>query len=230
MKHYIFDLSRISKDQVRVFLNRKAQDKLTGGIYLWVNQTNGHFYVGSTLNFYNRMAGYFSLSGATGIIYKALVKYGFECFTLVLFIIPNISKEETLQLEQRILDGWNPEYNIQPRATSSAGRVLSVEHKTKIAISRKSVIFSEETKAKTAASLKGEKSPRFNKGTPVYLYEVDSTRLELSATFPNRFRAAAFLDIPASTLFNYIKNKTIFQVKGLSYILSKEKSLTKIKD
>jgi GIY-YIG catalytic domain. len=71
MKHYIFDLSRISKDQVRAFLNRKAQEKLTGGIYLWVNQNNGHFYVGSTLHFYNRMAGYFSLSSATGIILNA---------------------------------------------------------------------------------------------------------------------------------------------------------------
>lgn len=149
----------------------------------------------------------------TGIIRNALVKYGFESFTLVLFIIPNVSKEEILQLEQRILDRWSPEYNIQPNATSSAGRILSVEHKIKI-----------------STSLKGEKSPRFNKGTPVYLYEVHSTKLELSATFPNRFRAAAMLDIPASTLFNYIKNKTLFQIKGLSYILSKDCSLNKISD
>ena len=72
MKHYIFDLSRISKDQVRVFLNRKAQDKLTGGIYLWVNQTNGHFYVGSTINFYNRIMGYFYLSGAYVTHYRLM--------------------------------------------------------------------------------------------------------------------------------------------------------------
>lgn len=73
MKHYILDLSRIYQAQVRVFLNRKAQVELTGGIYLWMNQNNGHFYVGSTLNFYIRISGYFCLSGATGIIRNALV-------------------------------------------------------------------------------------------------------------------------------------------------------------
>jgi hypothetical protein len=133
-------------------------------------------------------------------------------------------------LEQLVLESWLLDYNIQLNATSSAGRILSVEHKNKIALAREGYIHTEETKAKIAAYLKGDRSPRFNKGTPVYLYEVHSTRLELSATFPNRFRVAAFLDIPASTLFNYIKSKTIFQVKGLSYILSKDKYLTKIKD
>jgi hypothetical protein len=57
-------------------------------------------------------------------------------------------------------------------------------------------IHTEETKAKIAASLTGDRSPRFNKGTPVYLYEVHPTLVgvpmppevtgyELSAIFPN---------------------------------------------
>ena len=60
---------------------------------------NGHFYVGSTLNFYNRITSDFTLKGAYGIILSALTKYGFESFTLVLFFIPGI-REEVLQLEQ----------------------------------------------------------------------------------------------------------------------------------
>lgn len=228
MRHYIFDLSKFSQAQVRTFLNRKAQANLTGGIYIWMNQTNGNFYVGSTLNFYNRIAGYFSLSGTGGIILNALVKYGFESFTLVLFIVPGVTREEALLLEQSVLDLWKPEYNIQPNASSSAGRILSVEHKVKIAVFRTNTNHSEETKAKISASLKGDRSPRFNTGTPVFLYEVHSTRLELNATFSNRFRAAAILGIPASTLFNYIKNQTLFQVKGISYIISKNGLLTQI--
>nr|AGA14207.1 GIYYIG endonuclease [Rhizophagus irregularis] len=161
------------------------------------------------------MAGYFSLCGATGIILNALVKYGNNSFTLVLFIIPNANKEGVLKLEQFVLDTWKPEYNIQLNAIYSAGRILSVEHKNKIAFAREGSIHTEETKAKIAASLTGDRSPRFNKGTPVYLYEVHSTKLELSATFPNRFRAAAFLDVPfkSSCLnpFNRIKNQTIFK-------------------
>lgn len=226
----LFDLAISNQAQVRKVLNNQAKIGLTAGIYFWINKANGNFYVGSTINFYNRIMGYFYLSGAYGIIRNALQKYGFESFTLILIFVPDASKDLVLYLEQYVLDKDKPVYNIQPFANTSANRPLTVEHKARIALARQNHNHTEETKAKISASLKGEKSPRFNKGTPVYLYEVNSTRLELSATFPNRFRAAAFLDIPASTLFNYIKNKTIFQVKGLSYILSKDKSLTKIKD
>ena len=228
MKHSIFDLSRISQAQVRAFLNRKARANLTGGIYLWVNQSNGHFYVGSTLNFDNRITSYFSLKGAYGIILKALIKYGFDSFTLVLFFVKNVTREEVLHLEQSVLDTWKPEYNIQLNANSSAGRVLSEEHKAKISASRKNVIFSEETKAKMSASHIGERNGRLNKGTPVYLYEINSSNFKLSATFPNRARASMVLGIPASTVLNYIKDRTLFQVKGISYIISWDGSLTQI--
>jgi len=169
MEYYILDLSKVSQAQVRAFLNDKARANLTGGVYLWVNQNNGHFYVGSTLHFYNRITSYFSLKGAYGIILKALIKYGYDSFTLVLFFMPNVTKDEVLHLEQSVLDTWKPEYNIQPNASSSAGRILSEEHKAKIAASRKNIIFSEETKAKMSASHIGERNGRFNKGTPVYL-------------------------------------------------------------
>ena len=152
--------------------------------------------MGSTLNFYSRITSYFSLKGAYGIILNALNKYGFESFTLVLFMIPGVTKEEVVQLEQSVLDTGKPEYNIQPNASSSAGRILSEEHKAKIAASRKNLIFSEETKAKMSASHMGKRNGRFNKGTPVYLYEVLSSEFELSATFPNRARASTTLGIP----------------------------------
>jgi group I intron endonuclease len=208
MEYYIFDLSKVSKAQVRAFLNDKARTDLTGGIYLWVNQNNGHFYVGSTLNFYRRIAEYFTLKGAYGIILKALIKYGFDSFTLVLFFVPGITKDEVLRLEQYVLDTWKPEYNIQPFANSSVGRIMSEKSKAKLAAFRKGLKLSEETKAKISASLIGENNGRFNKGTPVYLYEVHTSEFELSATFHNRARASKVLGIPASTLFNYIKNQS----------------------
>jgi group I intron endonuclease len=60
-----------------------AKAGLTMGIYYWINQKNPKTYVGSTLNFYNRIMGYFYLTGAYGIIRNALIKYGFESFSLV---------------------------------------------------------------------------------------------------------------------------------------------------
>ena len=182
--------------------------------------------MGSTLNFYNRITSYFTLKGAYGIILNALIKYGFESFLLVLFILPGATREEVLRLEQFVLDTWKPEYNIQPNASSSAGRTLSEEHRAKIAISRKNVLFSEETIVKMSVSHMGERNGRFNKGMPVYLYEVTLTGLELSATFPNRARASTILGIPASTLFNYIKSKKHFKANGINCILSYNENLT----
>jgi group I intron endonuclease len=221
-----FDLAISTQAQVREAINNQAKAGHTAGIYFWINKVNGKYYVGSTMNFYNRITSYFYLTGAYGIIRNALIKYGFQSFSLVLIYVPNPSKDLVLSLEQYMLDKGKPEYNLQSNANSSAGRTLSEEHKAKISASRKNMILSEEHKAKLSTSLKGEKSPRFNKGTPVYLYEVHSTKLKLCATFPNRFRAAAILDIPASTLFNYIKNRTLFLVKGISYIISRDGSLT----
>lgn len=89
------------------------------------------------------------------------------------------------------------------------------------------MIFSEETKARMSTSHLGERNGRFNKGIPVYLYEVLPSGFELSATFPNRARASTMLGIPASTLFNYIKNQTIFKINGIEHILSCVANLSK---
>jgi hypothetical protein len=131
-----------------------------------------------------------------------------------------------LSLEQYVLDKDKPAYNIQPLANSSANRLLSAEHKAKIAASRKRIIFSEETIVKMSVSHMGERNGRFNKGMPVYLYEVTLTEPELIATFPNRARASTILGIPASTLFNYIKSKKHFKANGINCILSYNGNLT----
>jgi hypothetical protein len=57
----------------------------------------------------------------------------------VLIYVPNASKDLLLFLEQNMLDKGKPEYSIQPNANSSAGRILSEEHKAKIAASRENI-------------------------------------------------------------------------------------------
>lgn len=186
---------------------------------------NGHFYVGSTLNFYNRITSYFTLKGAYGIILSALTKYGFESFTLVLFFIPGVTREEVLQLEQSVLDMWKPEYNIQPFANSSAGRLMSKESKAKLAAYRKGLKHSEETKAKISVSVgKGLANATYNRGKSVYLYKVHSQGLELSTSFANMFRASEALGIARATLYYYLLNQTKFKVNGFNHILSRKKN------
>lgn len=225
-----FDLAFSTQAQVREAINNRAKAGHTAGIYFWINKVNGKYYVGSTTSFYQRIMSYFYLTGAYGLILKALNKYGFESFSLVLIFVPDASRDLVLYLEQYFLDKGKPAYNIQPLANSSAGRIMSEESKAKLAAFRKGLKLSEETKAKISASLMGESNGRFNKGTPVYLYEIKTSEFELCATFPNRARASMLLGIPASTLFNYIKNQTPFKANGIECILSYNENLTKDKN
>ncbi|CAG8765828.1 2903_t:CDS:2, partial [Acaulospora colombiana] len=79
--------------QVREFLTAMAKSPgvptlwdtsrsqgLVGGIYLWINRSNG----------------YLSLSNLHGIIGNALIKYGLGAFVLVLFFVPNATSSLVL--------------------------------------------------------------------------------------------------------------------------------------
>jgi hypothetical protein len=115
------------------------------------------------------------------------------------------------------------------------GRELSEENKAKISASmkgktnRKGQKLSEESKAKISAANKGRelseetKAKMSNKGKPVYLYIVST--FELSATFRNGERASESLGIKRTTLNRYIQNRTLFKLKGLSYIASRDGTL-----
>jgi hypothetical protein len=209
MSLYKFDLSVTTQAQVRAAaayyaaagLKRNERLWAYRGIHLWINQINGKFYVGSTLHFHSRILSYLYLTKVYGILLKGIKKYGLNSLILVLIAIPDATKDSVLELEQYVLDTFQPEYNIQLCANSSAGRIMSEESKAKLAAFRTGLKHSEETKAPISASLIGEKNGRFNKGTPVYLYEVLPSEFELCASFPNRARASAILGIPASTPF-----------------------------
>lgn len=102
MIHHIFDMSTASILEVRVVVRSMAG--LSMGIYYFINQKNQKIYVGSTLNFYNRLSDY--LKNTNQVIIKALTKYGLTSFTLILVFMPSFyaTKKEVLALEQEILD------------------------------------------------------------------------------------------------------------------------------
>ena len=118
-----------------------------------------------------------------------------------------------------MIDSGACAYNILPTAGSSAGYKHSDETKEKISSSlkgnknSKGQKLSEEAKAKVSAS-------RINTGKLVYLYIVRTHGLELSATFHNRERASESLGIKRTTLYKYIKNRTLFKMNGVSHVVS----------
>jgi len=169
--------------------------------------------------FQKRISAYLNLRDHGGAIVKALAKYGFSSFTLVLVFIPNATKEDVLALEQEVLDTLNPEYNICPTAASSAGTKLTDEHKSKIAAARKGQKASESAKAKIAEAQKGNKNA---KRIPVNLYTASPEGLELVATFTDMYRLSETLNIPRPTLYLYLQGKLFFQRDGKTYLISRE--------
>lgn len=107
--------------------------------------------MGSSGNLSKRFRVYFSESGiekiltiSTSRILRALLKYGYSKFRLE--ILEYCDSDKCLEREQYFLDSINPEYNILKKA----GSPLGYKH-------------TEETIAKIALALKGEKHPMFGK-------------------------------------------------------------------
>lgn len=115
---------------VAVYLNADTQKKdiiqqnrNKSGVYQWINNTNGNSYIGSSINLNKRLLEYFNtrylLRKNYMTICKALVKYGYSEFTLV--IIEYCEPENCIEREQYYIDTLKPEYNILHFAGSNKG-------------------------------------------------------------------------------------------------------------
>lgn len=128
--HLMKTLSSLGIVPVKVYSNVDIQKRqilretkgLTG-IYLWVNKTNGKYYVGSSINMSARLSNYFSIRFLLGnlsiIIYRALLKYGYSNFMLI--ILECCDKKVVRLKETKYIQDLNPEYNILKIAGSSLG-------------------------------------------------------------------------------------------------------------
>lgn len=83
-------------------------------VYRWVNNINNKAYVGSSVNFSVRLHKYYSVKHLTKHktpIHNALLKYGFENFTLEILEYCEESINPVVR-EQYYLDLLKPEYNV----------------------------------------------------------------------------------------------------------------------
>lgn len=161
-----------------------------------------------------------------GIIGNALRKYGLKGFILVIYLVSDPGL--VLALEQAYLTAVPVPTISPPTAASCVGVKRSEEEKAKMSTARKGNNYlkgrkgykqSDEHKANNAAS-------RYNGGKPVYLYVVHTHGLELSSMHLNSYRLVEFLGVPYSTLYRYIKHRTLFKVNGISYIASRDGNLS----
>ncbi len=93
------------------------------GIYSWVNNINGKFYIGSGDPLYLRISDYFQnwyfLYHPNLYIVRALSKYGMKNFSLV--ILEYSDSENLILCEQKWIDLLKPEYNISLVARNIKG-------------------------------------------------------------------------------------------------------------
>lgn len=202
------------------------------GIYLWTNVANGKRYVGSSVNLGRRVGEYLNITRLTrelargeSIIYRAMMKHGFESFSFEVleFVVFDSSlsdsdKEKVLvSLEQKYLDELEPEYNILKRAGTNLGHKMSDEARANISAGkkgkpshRKGITLTDVSRALIRENSAMKKV--------VYVYASDSTLL---GTFPSIKHCATALGMSRDRVSRAIRfNKTVdgktFKLKPLN--------------
>lgn len=141
-------------------------------VYRWVNNINKKTYIGSSVNFTERLYKYYSvkhLMKHKTAIHNALLKYGYSNFTLE--ILEYCEGVNPISREQFYLDLLKPEYNILEQAGSSLGfkhseetleffknsRKVSEETRKNLSVAATGRILTESERQKISDSRKGIK-------------------------------------------------------------------------
>lgn len=146
------------KDKVRIF--KENQNKRV--VYRWVNKNNNKTYIGSSINFAVRLYKYYShkhLFQSKTPIHNALLKYGFENFSLEILEYCEEGVNPVLR-EQYYFELLKPHYNILEKAGSLLGFKHSKDTLAKFAIRE----VSEETRKNLSLAALGRRLTEEDKG------------------------------------------------------------------
>ena len=112
--HPIFKYAiKIYKDPInqRNLIRKDNHNKV--GIYSWINNINGKFYIGSGSSLYLRLSDYYQkwyLKSRTNLyIVRSLSKYKMSNFTLV--ILQYTNSKNIISCERKFIHLLKPEYN-----------------------------------------------------------------------------------------------------------------------
>lgn len=232
--------SNCELEKSRIFSDNKNKS----AVYRWVNNIDNKTYVGSSINLAVRLHKYYSIKHLTKYktpIHNALLKYGFENFTLEIIEYCEEGINPTVR-EQYYFGLLNPEYNILEQASSSlgfkhsnetleffrnnrkvseetkknlslaaTGRILTEEDRKKISDARKGIKLSDETRAKLSTAITALK------GIPVIVKNLN-TNEELE--FSNLTEAGKFIGVSRTAVRKYldtgkpVKNQYILITKN----------------
>lgn len=130
-------------DLLKLDILKENRDK--SGIYMWKNNNNKKFYIGSSVDLNRRFTSYFNLNYLVKesrlYLHRALLKEGYSAFSL--YILEYCEKENLIDREQYYFDLLKPTYNICTIAGSTLGRLHDEKTKENISKSKKGT-YSEE--------------------------------------------------------------------------------------
>lgn len=140
----------IMKKQVKYYGHRDKES----GIYRIQNIKTGRFYIGSTINFYNRHHSHMTQlllnTHQNPLMQKDANEYGRDLF--VFGVVEYCNKDELKYKEQYYMSLWNPTYNKWCSPDRPVGFKHSKETCEKIGKIHKGKKRSEECKAKMRAA------------------------------------------------------------------------------
>lgn len=125
-----FDNLQEEKREIYRELRKKS------GVYILINKINKEIYIGSSINLTRRMASYYYYTNSDKssklVIIRAMKKYGLDNFSLGILEFCKQDSKVCLNLEQKWLDYYKPNYNVLNIAGNSFGFKHSIETLTKL--------------------------------------------------------------------------------------------------
>lgn len=138
----------------------KKETKKKSGVYVISNNIDNRVYIGSAVNFYNRLKIHSQdltkKKHANPHLQNFVNKYGIESlFFKILFICP---KEYCIKMEQWCLDSTIEKFNIRTKAESNFGIEVKESTRQKLREINRGKKLSQETKDKLSEQAKGRKA------------------------------------------------------------------------
>jgi group I intron endonuclease len=221
--NYINKYNNFKQDRNRIL--REQKDKT--GVYLFLNNINGHIYIGSSIHLAARMKNYLNtafLKSKQNInmpIIKALLKYDQTNFSLL--ILEHVDVNVLTIRETFYITSVLPYYNILKQGYSSLGYKHTEETKQLLNKLAKNRIHSEKTKGLIARALTGENNPFYNKSHSIeskirmieansaYSVYIYNSFKKLLVVFPSVLTISKKINSNHLTIINYIKEKSLFR-------------------
>jgi group I intron endonuclease len=215
-----FERSYFSPSTEREIIRKDNNGKI--GVYAWENKLNSKIYIGSGDPLYTILSDYYQTwymnSRDNLYIVRSIKKNSMDNFNL--HILEYCSSDSLIECEQKWINLFSPEYNINPKAGSSKGYKHSMESIQKRIDSSLGKVHTEEVKSNMSKNRMGSDNPFFGENhtqetknllkeiannrdySPVKGLEVEVTDTEtrITTTYSSVREAAKALNSDVKTL------------------------------